>query len=94
MMSLWQKGVRGFGRFDAEILRSRTVARTERGFLALVSIIALPGDGLAVCEGGNIPLVFRVDATSKLRLLGDSYVHGMMQGQEFRVDQCQDIRVT
>jgi hypothetical protein len=72
------------GEFDQAILKSRALARTENGYLALVPKGAQPGDSIALLKGGKIPFVVReADGEGGLSLVGDSYVHGIMNGEAF-----------
>lgn len=82
-----------FSALDAEIIHIRTFARTERGYLALVPFEAMVGDSIAICQGGKMPLVLRGDRPEKMRLVGDCYVHGMMNGEKYCEEDCRAIRI-
>lgn len=56
------------------------VARTESGHLALVAHGAEVGDKIALLRGGRCPFVVRPSG-SQWKLVGDSYVHGIMDGE-------------
>ena len=79
--------------FSAEIVDIRTLARAERGCLALVPFEAMAGDPIAICQGGSNPLVLRGDGPEKMRLVGDCHVHGMMNGGQYCEEDCHAIRI-
>ncbi|KAF1996530.1 HET-domain-containing protein [Amniculicola lignicola CBS 123094] len=63
-------------------LRNRRFAVTERGYFALVPRGAKAGDAVCVFEGGYVPFIVRLTGSgSDYELVGESYVHGIMQGQ-------------
>ena len=70
----------------------RRMARTENGYLALVPSKTEVGDLVAVCKGGRTPIILRGRATG-WELIGDSYVHGIMNGESFNLESCQDIYI-
>ncbi|CAM1502335.1 Fc.00g043190.m01.CDS01 [Cosmosporella sp. VM-42] len=65
----------------------RRLAKTERGYLALVPGGAMVGDGLALFQGGRVPFVTR-EHGDKCELIGGSYVHGIMYGESWDVTRC------
>ena len=70
----------------------RRMARTENGHFALVPSKTQVGDSVAVCKGGQTPLILRGQQTD-LELIGDSYVHGIMNGELCDVQSCQEIHI-
>ncbi|KAI4611427.1 hypothetical protein J4E80_007648 [Alternaria sp. BMP 0032] len=61
---------------------------TKRGYLGMGPPTTLPGDQIWVFYNGNVPFVMRKRNTEEvengyheLRLVGDAYVHGIMDGQ-------------
>jgi hypothetical protein len=70
----------------------RRLARTAKGYLALVPARTKVGDSIALCKGGKTPLVFRPIAAS-WELVGDSYVHGIMNGEAFNQEKCKEMHV-
>jgi Heterokaryon incompatibility protein (HET) len=82
-----------FSVLDAEIIHIRTFARTEQGYLALVPPETMVGDTIAICQGGKMPLVLRGDGPEKVRIVGDCYVHGIMNGEKYREEDCHAIRI-
>ncbi|KAG7153063.1 Heterokaryon incompatibility protein 6 like [Verticillium longisporum] len=66
---------------------SRRLAVTEKGYLALIPPLAEVGDMVAVIPGTAVPFILRekgydVDMSEKVyTLVGESYVHGLMNGE-------------
>src|SRR3984957_20496097 len=71
----------------------RRLARTEKGYLALVPARAKVGDSIALCKGGKTPLILRPFAAS-WELVGDSYVHGIMNGEAFNREKCKEMHLS
>ncbi|KAE9365590.1 HET-domain-containing protein [Stipitochalara longipes BDJ] len=73
----------------------RRVVRTQNGFLGLASHATEVGDDLMVCKGSTIPLIMRRcgEKEDEFRLIGDAYVHGIMNGEAFDDRKCQEILI-
>ncbi|KAB5526422.1 heterokaryon incompatibility protein-domain-containing protein [Coniochaeta sp. 2T2.1] len=61
-------------------LERRRFARTCKGYSGLVPAEAAPGNQIAIFKGGNYPLVLRAQE-QRWKLVGESYVHGGMNGE-------------
>lgn len=59
--------------------QSRRFCRTDNGYIGWVPIAAREGDVFAIFNGYRIPMVLR-ECGDGWRVLGDSYVHGWMNG--------------
>jgi hypothetical protein len=70
----------------------RKLARTEKGYLALVPAETRVGDSVGLFKGGKTPLVVRPVGDS-WQLVGDSYVHGIMNGEAFNEESCRNIHL-
>ncbi|KFA79077.1 hypothetical protein S40288_07030 [Stachybotrys chartarum IBT 40288] len=97
MGKVWYKGTRmglGMLRHTKEQSRMlgmhRTLIRTGRGYVGLTSRFVREGDYVAFFEGGKMPLVMREDKKGGdgWRLMGDAYVHGVMDGELFERFPC------
>ena len=57
--------------------------RTKKGLIGTVPRSAAPGDLVCVLYGGQTPFILRRDVrgTGMYRLVGDAYVHGIMEGE-------------
>jgi len=71
------------------MLGSRVV-KTETGEVALVPHAAEVGDRVALFKGGRCPFVVRKWGR-KWRFVGDAYIHGMMEGEAWDVNKCEEI---
>jgi hypothetical protein len=78
---------------DILIVKERRLARTRKGYLGLVPADATAGDGIVIVKGGRTPLVLRKEHETSWRLVGDTYIHGMMDGEMFQEDQCVPVRI-
>ncbi|KAF2491403.1 HET-domain-containing protein [Lophium mytilinum] len=82
-------------KFASELMTyasQRRMAKTKNGYLCLIPVNAAFGDSVALCKGGRVPLVLRKQ-DSHWRLMGESYIHGLMDGVAFREDACFDISI-
>ncbi|TGJ84337.1 hypothetical protein E0Z10_g4387 [Xylaria hypoxylon] len=73
---------------------NRRLARLGNGYLALVPREAEVGDRIVLVRGGAVPLVLRAAkdaATGKSMLLGEAYVHGVMDGEAY--DESQEVAI-
>ena len=65
----------------------RALFTTKRGYLGLGPELLQPGDVVSVLYGGKVPYILRPKDGHYL-LVGDAYVHGIMDGEA--VQQCRD----
>ncbi|KAH7410471.1 heterokaryon incompatibility protein-domain-containing protein [Phaeosphaeria sp. MPI-PUGE-AT-0046c] len=56
---------------------------SERGSIGLVPMNARAGDVVAVLTGGRVPIILRPEA-GYYTVVGDAYVHGIMDGEAMR----------
>ncbi|PMD33071.1 hypothetical protein L207DRAFT_379811, partial [Hyaloscypha variabilis F] len=61
------------------------VVRTERGYLGLASHATEVGDDVMIGKGSSVPLIMRRcgEKEDEFRLVGDAYIHGIMNGEAF-----------
>ena len=80
----------GFGKTlsPSSVYVNRRMFRTEDGYIGLGPRDMRVGDSIALFSGGSLPLVMRKHAR-RLVLIGDCYVHGIMNGERYREDQCE-----
>ncbi|KAF5538142.1 heterokaryon incompatibility (het-6OR allele) [Fusarium napiforme] len=59
------------------------IAKTERGMIGLVPLLAEAGDQIYVLNGGAVPFVLRKGKRllNGRRLVGECYIHGIMNGE-------------
>lgn len=66
---------------------NRKLVRTSRGYISLVPGLTMPGDTIAILEGGDTPFVIR-RRDADWELIGECYVHGVMSGEAYRAEDC------
>ncbi|KAI1132662.1 heterokaryon incompatibility protein-domain-containing protein [Nemania abortiva] len=59
----------------------RRFAGTDGGLIGWVPADTMEGDVVVIPYGSRVPLVVRSDGKGKYRLVGDCYIHGLMDGQ-------------
>jgi hypothetical protein len=69
---------------------SRRIMRTRNGYIGLAPRYAEPGDWIGVFKGGNFPLVIRPDGPH-WQLIGECYVHGIMNGEAWDDEKCEVV---
>lgn len=83
--------------FGAELMRvasSRSLIITEKGFIGVAPMDTRPGDVVCVVRGYHMPIVIRpVEAKQGVyRLIGNSYVHGIMDGSFARAASRREVK--
>jgi hypothetical protein len=69
---------------------NRRMIKTSSGYIGLASRSTEIGDCIVVCEGSSVPLVLR-NVEGGWSLVGDAYVHGIMNGEAFDGKKCKDM---
>lgn len=74
-----------FSRFSTNTTASynRRLLRTKRGAIGLGPNTTRVGDCVTILEGGKVPIILREVSSLRWTLVGESYVHGIMQGEAF-----------
>jgi hypothetical protein len=71
---------------------NRRLVKTEKRFIGLASCSTQIGDRVALCKDSKVPLVIRARKESIAWLLvGDAYVHGIMNGAAFEEHDCRKM---
>lgn len=68
---------------------NRRLFRTKHGSLGLGPNTTRAGDCVTILEGGKVPIVLTEVSPARWLLVGESYVHGIMQGEAF--DNAQSV---
>ena len=78
---------------DAAIWRciKRSFVTTENGYLGLAPSGAREGDVICLLRGGNVPFVLRERENGYWELVGEAYVHGIMDGSWVRKAAKEDV---
>jgi hypothetical protein len=72
----------------------RRLARTKKGYLAVVPSQTVVGDHVALFKGGRMPLfVRRTEENGKREFIGPCYVHGIMYGEGWDETLCKDVGI-
>jgi hypothetical protein len=71
-------------------------ARTSKGYAGLVPSSARVHDCVGLFKGGKVPLVLRKAATNEAEhfLVGECYIHGIMQGEAFSENKCGEVWIS
>ncbi|KAF5585567.1 heterokaryon incompatibility (het-6OR allele) [Fusarium pseudocircinatum] len=72
----------------------RRVFLTDEGHIGLAFASALVGDSVWVVSSCPVPLLLRPRADGTYQLIGDSYVHGIMQGEAVKDNGWEEITMT
>lgn len=78
------KGISGLRAFLA-LTESRRFAATDVGLVGYVPMRAKKGDLVVILYGSEVPFVVRKEAGDKYSLVGECYMHGIMQGQALKM---------
>ncbi|KAL6903965.1 heterokaryon incompatibility domain-containing protein [Trichoderma evansii] len=72
----------------------RRLARTKKGYLAVIPSQTIVGDHVALYKGGRMPfIVRRLREDDKRELIGPCYVHGIMYGESWDETLCKDVGI-
>ncbi|EXJ73264.1 uncharacterized protein A1O5_03024 [Cladophialophora psammophila CBS 110553] len=73
----------------ASVASGRRMVSTSTGYLALAPSATEVGDHVALIPGSGLPLFLRAGANEgRFSLVGEGYVHGIMNGEGFREECC------
>jgi hypothetical protein len=70
------------------VISQRRMFRSKKGYIGLAPQFAQEGDQIRLFKGDAIPLVVRPEG-ERWRLVGDSYVYGIMNGEAFKEEDLQ-----
>lgn len=65
--------------------------KSEKGVIGLVLADTRPGDEIALFKGSGSPLIIRKCGGEAWMVLGDSYVHSIIDAKFFDEDKCDTI---
>ncbi|KAI0449282.1 heterokaryon incompatibility protein-domain-containing protein [Xylaria acuta] len=93
--TLYARGLRRFSQYDDQLIRTITVIRTAQGCIGLAPATVRPGDLVILCKGGKKPLIVRASYNEpnqkRFTLVGDAYLHGIMEGEAWNEQNCYPI---
>jgi hypothetical protein len=68
----------------ARLNKHRRFYITKKGYYGLAHNEARQGDLVCILLGGNVPFVLRKEKESYFTLIGESYTHGLMNGEAMK----------
>lgn len=68
----------------------RSMFLTEGGYIGVAPPQAREGDTVFFVKGSRVPLILRPRG-DRWELIGDAYVHGVMQGEAFKEEECGEL---
>ncbi|KAL8872126.1 MAG: hypothetical protein Q9174_002186 [Haloplaca sp. 1 TL-2023] len=89
-----EEKARIFARSLGGFFISKRIATTIDGFMGAAPLSAREGDGVYILPGAKVPFVLRGRGDGTYRLVGEVYVHGIMQGEAFAERQMIAQKVT
>ena len=66
------------------------MGRTRKGYLCLVPASTEVGDAISLFEGGKVLLIIRPEDRD-LKLIGESYIHDIRNGEAFDKAFCKEM---
>lgn len=72
-----------FLRIVGSYLTGRSLFKTHEGHICLGPPYAQPGDQVCILLGCRFPMQLRPTSTSQYQVVGECYVHGLMNGEAF-----------
>ncbi len=70
------------------ITKQRRFLITEKGYMGLGPRETQVGDRIVILQGHRAPVVARQATSKHWRVVGDSYIHGIMEGEVFDEEKC------
>jgi hypothetical protein len=61
-----------------EVKTGRNLIRTTKYYLGMAPISTIAGDEVWILEGKLVPLILRPTVRGRYRVVGETYVHGLM----------------
>lgn len=77
----------------AIVTSERSFIITDHGFLGMAPDDSKPGDVVCVFQGGEVPFVLRPKENDQWELIGECYLHGIMEGKAVKKANPQDVRL-
>ncbi len=75
------EGHQDFERLIRVFTLARRVFRTDRGYLGNGPVAQEIGDQVWILAGAKVPFILRPLNSGRWKVIGDVYVHGLMQGE-------------
>ncbi|KAI1428688.1 heterokaryon incompatibility protein-domain-containing protein [Xylaria sp. FL1777] len=79
--------------FPVGYIYNQRLAKTSKGYLALVPYDTEIGDKVVLLAGGKSPYVVRNSGDGGWKLVGDCYVEGLMQSEQWQAELCTGLNL-
>lgn len=76
---------------QAGLPKQRRFLITNNGYIGLVPRETRVGDSILVLQGHVAPVVARSTSSDHWRMVGESYIHGIMEGEAFLAEKCRSL---
>ena len=73
---------------QAGLPKHRRFLITKNGYMGIGPRETKVGDSIVILQGHRAPIVARYAASTHGRVVGESYIHGIMEGEAFHEDAC------
>ncbi|RYN88153.1 hypothetical protein AA0119_g12111 [Alternaria tenuissima] len=93
-----RKGARLIGEIEENVLGEEK-RKSMVEYLGLVPALTKLGDEVVLCEGAKVPLVLRrkelrdEKKRTVYEFIGDTYIHGVMEGKFWDQPKCEDLHI-
>jgi hypothetical protein len=74
-----------------DVVRGRSFCLTTRRYMGWIPQAAQPNDKIAIFGGGRVPFVIRPVGNGEYQLVGECYIHGVMEGEALSGDGFEDV---
>ncbi|KAK0741857.1 heterokaryon incompatibility protein-domain-containing protein [Apiosordaria backusii] len=74
-------------------VKERRLGGTAKEYLCLFPRNTEPDDQVYILSGGRVPVVLRPRRDGTVEFIGEAYVHGIMDGEAFKPEDCTDVRI-
>ncbi|KAI0413342.1 heterokaryon incompatibility protein-domain-containing protein [Xylaria grammica] len=79
--------------FPVGYIYNQRLAKTSKGYLALVPHDTEIGDKVVLLAGGKGPYMVRNSGDGEWKLVGDCYVEGLMQSEQWKTELCTGLNL-
>ena len=66
---------------------------SHRGYLGVGPAAMSPGDLIAIILGSDTPFVLRTTEQGRYQIVGEAYVHGIMDGELMKDSPIQEFKI-
>jgi hypothetical protein len=85
MMTRYERIARQYGEKMAREIGGKTICTSAKRYLRWVPHTAAAGDIICIFSGSEVPFFLRADGTDHYTLIGECYLHGIMDGEAIAI---------